>query len=307
MTEQLTAAVFGESLVDVIDSPTGTRARPGGSPLNVAVGLARLGADVEFATSFGIDEHGRAIDAHLRAAGVRITDGSMTGAPTSIADATIDADGHADYAFEISWAPAVAPLRPAAVAHVGSIGALLEPGCRDVRAWVESVHEHSLVSFDPNIRPAITGVDAAVVTRIDELAGAADIVKISAEDVAALGANPDEIVGRWLARGCSVVIITDGDRGVRVSHGGGDLVVPAVHARVVDTVGAGDSFMAGLLWSLGVSGLLDRDRLRAADLSELARHAAFAAGCAAVTVGREGADPPSWREVSEFSVVPYPS
>lgn len=296
------AAVFGESLVDVIRTSGASQARPGGSPLNVAVGLARLGAEVEFATSFGRDDAGRAIAEHLEGAGVAVTTGSLGDAPTSVAEASIDEAGHARYTFDITWDPAVEPQSPAAVAHVGSISAVLVPGAGRVLEWVRSVRATTVVSYDPNIRPSITGGN--VRADVDRVAALADIVKVSAEDVHALASSEGELVDGWLSGGCSLVLVTDGENGVRFSTRAGTRTIPAVASSVVDTVGAGDSYMAGLLWSLATASLLDRALLGAASLDEFARHAAFAAGCAAITVGREGADPPSLRDVAARAALP---
>lgn len=295
---RLQFAVFGESLVDITRIDGSVHVRPGGSPLNVAVGLARLGADVEFATSIGRDPSGAAIRAHLAAAGVDLAPGSLEGTSTSVAEASIAADGGADYRFDLAWDPAGVPTGRAAAAHFGSIAAVLDPGAQRVLDWVGAVRDEAIVSFDPNVRPSITGTGPALRDAVNLAAARADIIKASAEDLGFLGdANLPE---RWLDAGATVVIVTDGGHGARLATHAGSIHVPARVAKLVDTIGAGDSFMAGLLWSLGAGHLLDRGALAAASIDELARHVRFAAGCAAVTVSREGADPPTLHAYAEL-------
>ncbi|MBN9375644.1 MAG: hypothetical protein J0I40_09685 [Cellulomonas sp.] len=153
MNELMPIAVFGESLVDIVHSKSGASVRPGGSPLNVAVGLARLGADVEFATSVGEDTYGNLVLEHLTAAGVHVTPGSVGDAPTSAAEAIIGADGSASYRFDLQWAPSAKPQRAAIAGHLGSVSAVLQPGATCVVEWAADLSAESLVSFDPNIRP----------------------------------------------------------------------------------------------------------------------------------------------------------
>lgn len=300
---RLQFAVFGESLVDITRIDGSVHVRPGGSPLNVAVGLARLGADVEFATSIGRDPFGDAIRAHLAAAGVDLAPGSLESMSTSVAEASIAADGSADYRFDLGWDPAGVPTQKAAAAHFGSIAAVLDPGAQRVLDWVGAVRNKTIVSFDPNVRPSITGTGPVLRDAVNRAAARADIIKASAEDLSLLGdANLPE---RWLDGGATVVIVTDGEHGARLVTRAESIHVPARIANVVDTIGAGDSFMAGLLWSLGVGRLVDRGALAAASVDELTRHVRFAAGCAAVTVSREGADPPTLDAYAElFGIEP---
>ena len=271
-------------------------ARPGGSPLNVAVGLARLGADVEFATSFGRDVNGQLLGEHLAASGVNITPSSVGEAMTSIAEATIGVDGSASYRFDLRWDPDVTPARPAVAGHVGSISSVLEPGSRRVIEWAAGLRSRSVISFDPNIRPSITGLGPSLRDAVDRVAALADIIKLSSEDLGFLA--DEDLPDRWANDGAALVLVTEGERGAMLTTATDRVHVPARAIDVADTIGAGDSFMAGLLFSLGRDGLLDRSALRATHIDELARHAAFAVDCAAITVGREGADPPTLDEVT---------
>lgn len=290
--------VFGESLVDIKRSGSTTTVRTGGSPLNVAVGLARLGADVEFATSFGRDPYGEIVLAHLTTAGVALTPGSVGETPTSVAEATVGEDGSATYRFELIWNPSVSPGRSAIAGHFGSISSVLEPGATLVLQWATSLPTRTVVSFDPNLRPSITGTGPSLRDAVSRAVAVADIVKLSREDLDCLG-DP-ALPASWIEGGTTLVVVTDAERGARLMTAAGRLDLPARIVSVVDTIGAGDSFMAGLLWSLGRGGLLDHAALRSAPIDQLARHVAFAVDCASVTVGREGADPPRLAEIEKI-------
>lgn len=295
MSSALRVAVFGEALVDIARSGRGEVVRPGGSPLNVAVGLARLGADVEFATSVGQDAYGEVVLAHLAGAGVSLSPGSVQQHRTSVAEADLGTDGSATYRFDLAWDPTAWPSRSATVGHIGSISAVLQPGAERVLQWAASLRNEAVVSFDPNVRPSITGGGPALRDAIERAVAVSDIVKLSSEDLEVLGdpGLPDV----WLGRGAALVIVTEGERGARLTSAGGTVLIPTRSVRVADTIGAGDSFMAGLLWSLGAAGLLERRALREASIDELSHHVTFAMRCAAITVGREGADPPTLQEL----------
>lgn len=281
------ALVIGEALVDVVvrgaESP---EAHPGGSPLNVAVGLARLGIPATLHSSFGTDAHGLAIAEHLAASDVAVTGATVGTAPTSVAEATIGLDGAATYDFRIAWEPA--PVDPTGfdLVHTGSIGAALEPGATRVEETLAAAT--GLVSFDPNIRPALMPSREVAVARVERLVALADIVKASDEDVAWL--YPDEavdaVLARWAALGPRLVVVTRGGEGADALTSDGPLHVDVPPTTVADTIGAGDSFMAGLLAHVLRSGFDDT----AAALS-------FAARCAAITVSRPGANPPWSREL----------
>ncbi len=276
------ALVIGEALVDVVrrgaDAPV---AHPGGSPLNVAVGLARLGIPATLHSSFGADAHGLAIAEHLAASDVAVTATTVGTDPTSVAVATIGADGAATYDFRIAWEPA--PVDPAGfdLVHTGSIGAALEPGATVVEAALAAAA--GLVSFDPNIRPALLPPAEVARERVERLVGLAQVVKASDEDVAWLypGDAITTVLERWRALGPRLVVVTRGGGGADALTAAGALHVDVPPVTVADTIGAGDSFMAGLLADLLRNGFDDP----AASL-------AFAARCAAITVSRPGANPP---------------
>src|SRR5699024_3338309 len=154
-----TFLIVGEALTDiVVDADGARREHPGGSPLNVAVALARLGHHAHLLTRIGDDERGEAIREHLAASGVALTPGSSVAAPTSTAQATLDAHGAATYTFDLLWDPDPSGL-PAQVdaVHTSSIAAVLDPGATTVGEVLRRHREHATISYDPNARPTLMG------------------------------------------------------------------------------------------------------------------------------------------------------
>ena len=291
--------VVGEAIVDVVERPDGSRTEhPGGSPANVAVGLGRLGLDVTLATAIGDDAYGAMIESHLDNSGVTLADGSRGPRLTSEAIAHLAPDGSASYDFEVTWDPGLIPVPDGVSAvHTGSIAATLEPGADDVEMLLRELEPTAIVSLDPNIRPPLLPDHDDVARRIERLIGLADVVKVSDEDLAWL--SPDEpaeaVAERWLEAGPAIVVITRGTQGSNAFARSGRLDVPAPPTSVVDTVGAGDSYMSGLLAGLHREGLLTGERrsdLHAIDAETLHNVTSVATRSAAWTVGRPGADPP---------------
>ena len=288
--------VVGESIVDVVERPDGTRKEhAGGSPANVAAGLGRLGLDVTLATSIGDDSYGALMRDHLAACGVEVTGASNHPGSTASAVARLDHDGAATYDFDISWDPGPIAVPDGITAvHSGSIAATVPPGADEVESLIRRLASTALVSFDPNLRPALVPDRTEVVARVERFVALADVVKVSDEDLAWL--HPDEtadaVVTRWLESGPAIVVLTRGGDGSMALTRSGRVDRPAEPTTVVDTVGAGDSYMAGLLAGLYREGLLDGDRradLRSIDVDTLGRVIADAAYSARWTVGRAGA------------------
>ncbi len=295
--------VVGEALVDVVVPPSGEQTSAvGGSPLNVAVGLARLDVPTLLITRVGDDEPGRQVTDHVAAAGVTLAEGSVVpGTRTSTATAHIADDGTATYDFDLVWDLDRQALPEARGLHVGSLGAVLPPGNRAVADLVRQAAQADLfVSYDPNVRPAF--VTGSTWQEVEELASLCRLVKVSDEDLAVLRpGEPVEDLARGLLRGTSteLVVVTRGPDGATAYAP--DLTVheSAHEGGLVDTVGAGDSFMAALLavlddWDLPVDGPGALDALDADHVAVLL-HGAMAA--AAVTVSRRGANPPTRREL----------
>ncbi len=302
--------VIGEGLVDVVKRSSGVQAHVGGSPLNVAVGLARLDHPVQFIGRYGRDAYGESVAAHLKSSSVLLPQGPDD-LPTSVAAAVIDDDGAATYTFDLAWElPGLADRLPfmlqgTTLVHTGSIATMLEPGAAAVLAAVEYAHPSATISFDPNCRPSIiTDVDFAR-RQAEKFVTLADVVKASDEDLEWLypGVDPMESARRWLSLGGSegpaMVVVTRGGEGPWGVNAAGAAQIAAPKVAVADTVGAGDSFMAALLSGvvdLGLDGAQNRQGLRqlsAGSLRDLLEHAARAA---AVTVSRAGANPPTRSE-----------
>lgn len=307
----MTALVIGESVLDVVHAPgLAPVERPGGSAVNVAVALARLGRPVRLATSYGDDPAGDLVAEHLRAAGVGLAGTPAVLGATSRAEAVIGEDGAASYTFAMEWSlPAGLDLDDDAVrvVHVTSQAPLLAPGAADTLALVERLRAAgATISYDINLRPAITGTGADVAAAVLRMAALADVVKASDEDLVALW--PERFVGESatallaLPGGPIAVLVTHGGEGASWhACSGPDWSTGGVHAPpvdVVDTIGAGDTFAAGLLdhlWPLlGPGG---RERICGLEPEEWTAALSYAARAAAVTVGRLGADPPTRAEL----------
>jgi fructokinase len=313
MTGPSRIVVVGEALVDVVHRADGTvDEAPGGSPANVALTLGRLGRDPLLITRLADDDHGRRIRDWLAASGVEV---AATPAPrTSTAIARLDATGAARYEFDLEWNLAADAAGEAAasagVLHIGSVAAVIEPGAGQVVALVRGLRSSATVTYDPNIRPSLVDDPAAVRARVDELIGLADVVKASDEDVRWLhpGRPVEDVAQEWQRRGPALVVITLGGEGALAVTADGVHRIPAVRTAVVDTVGAGDTFMGAI-----VDGLVSLDatagRLRAPgggirpdDLDRMLRRAARAA---AITVSRPGADPPRRDELEPLDTHPH--
>ena len=304
--------VIGEGLVDVVQRASGIEAHVGGSPLNVAVGLARLDHPVQFIGRYGRDAYGDSVAAHLRASSVMVPMGPDD-LPTSVATALIDDDGAATYTFDLTWElPGIAErlafmLQGTTLLHTGSIATMLAPGAKDVLAAVEYAHPHATISFDPNCRPSIIADVDYARRQAEKFVSLSDVVKASDEDLVWLYPGQDVLdsARKWLALGGSegpaMVVVTRGAAGPWGITAAGEAEYPAPKVEVADTVGAGDSFMAALLSGIvdrGLNGAQKRKDLRELPAEGLAELLAHAAKAAAVTVSRTGANPPSRAEMN---------
>jgi fructokinase len=302
---QTPVSVIGEALIDIVVPVTGeTAEHVGGSPANVAIGLARLGHQVELSSHFGEDERGHRIAALMAAEHIALAPGSTDAARTPTATARLDPAGVAHYEFDLDWRPAPFEVPDGGHLHTGSIGATLEPGADTVRGVVDAARAHATVSYDPNARPSLMGSPAEALARIEPLVRAADVVKASDEDLAWLygpDTDPADVAAAWQQLGPALCLVTCGGSDVLVRIGSGTHRVATHPTTVVDTVGAGDSFMAGLLSGLLDAGLLGgveaRERLRAATWQQVRPAVDRALRCAAITVSRAGANPPTRRDL----------
>ncbi|GAA2233804.1 MULTISPECIES: carbohydrate kinase family protein [Kitasatospora] len=307
--------VLGECVADAFVQPPapGAPAAPdeltlrvhaGGGPANTAVGLSRLGSPTRFVARLSEDTFGRLFRSRLTASGVDLSLSVRAAEPSTLAVAELDPDGRASYSFHAErtadwqWRPeelAAVPLTGTACVHTGSLALIREPGGRAVEDLLDRIHrapDRPTVSIDPNVRPLLVD-PARYRERLDRWCAAADLLRLSADDLGLLlpGVPPEEACDRWHAAGVRLVVITLGADGALASLDGTRITVPAVPVRLVDTVGAGDAFTAGLLHRLSSRGLLGGalDELTEGDTADAC---AYAAGVAALTCAVPGANPP---------------
>ncbi|MFD0330882.1 PfkB family carbohydrate kinase [Streptacidiphilus monticola] len=217
----------------------------GGSPANVAYGLARLGRPIALLTQLGDDPMGRLVRRHLEGAGTG-ADGRSAGGDAD-GDRLLDGRGHASYEFAVAWSldpdGPTAPVLPSARhVHLGSIASVMEPGASAARRLLRALRESgATVSYDPNVRPALFGERKAGIAAVEECVALSHLVKASDEDLEWLypGVPAAEAAARWLALGPRAVIVTRGGDGAFAVTAEGSLHADAVPTTVVDTVGAG--------------------------------------------------------------------
>ncbi|MWA10373.1 PfkB family carbohydrate kinase [Streptomyces sp. BA2] len=305
--------VAGEALIDLVPQETAgafgsgdaglpaLAPRLGGGPYNTAVALGRLGSPVAFCSRISADAFGEALVDGLRAAGVEVAYVQRGPEPTTLAVASIGADGSAGYSFYVEGtadrlftAPERLPDDVRAVSF-GTCSLVLEPGAS---AYEELMRREAargvFTALDPNIRAGLIPDADAYRARFKSWLPSVSLLKLSQEDASWLGGTPRE----WLASGPGAVVVTRGGEGLTVfTRDGGEWSVPGERVDVVDTIGAGDTVNAALL-----HGLSARDALSAESLSGLGADSwgevlRFAARAAAVTVSRAGAEPPYAKEL----------
>ncbi|MDQ2837761.1 MAG: carbohydrate kinase [Actinomycetota bacterium] len=309
--------VIGEALIDlVLESSTAGSgslaylAHPGGSPYNVAIGLARLGGPSQLLARLSGDAFGRQLRSHAQANQVDLSLAVAAPEASTLAVVSLDADRNATYDFyrtgtaDWQWTAAELARIPADAGwvHTGSLASWTSPGAEVIEARLAELAGTAVISFDPNIRPALLTDHAEAVARIERLVSLATVVKASAEDLH--GLYPElgvpQVLARWRDRGPALVVVTDGGRGAQAIADGDPFTVAARPITVVDTVGAGDAFMAGLINALARDELVTRglqtgDRLAAEQVRPAIEEAILVA---ALTCTRAGADPPTAAELA---------
>lgn len=305
--------VIGEAIIDRIntrgDAPTIIE-HVGGSPLNVAVGCARLGLDTRLVTHFGQDRHGSLISDHLAANGVETRIGGTS--PTSTSTAFIGSDGSASYTFSLHWdisdaaLLAMESIETSHHLHIGSIATMLMPGARTVHNLALEAREQTTISYDPNCRPAITPDHNFAREQTEHFVQLSDIVKASDEDVSWLYPKHslEEVMDYWLSMGTSLIVITRGSLGPIALTQNSRVALPAHSTNVADTIGAGDSFMAALiaiLSQLRLLGATRRDALNQIDQERLLAILHYATKASAITCSRQGSNPPTLEEIDAIS------
>lgn len=299
--------VLGECVADAFTEPANTsnelvlRVLPGGGPANTAVALARLGTSASFLARLSGDVFGRLFRAHLEASGVDLSYAVSAAEPSTLAVAELDAQGQAAFSFHAQntadwqWTSgelARVDLSGTACVHTGSLALVSEPGAAVVEEFLAAASPGATISIDPNVRPLLVHPEVYR-ARLAHWCGLADILRLSEDDLELLlpGTPPEQACDIWHAAGARLVVITRGADGALASLYGERLRVPAVATRVVDTVGAGDSFTAGLLHHLGARGLLG-GRLMDLGVDDVAEACRFGAQVAALTCSVAGPNPP---------------
>lgn len=300
--------VIGEALIDLVE--TGDEepllARPGGSPYNVALGLARLERPAAFAGRISTDPLGSLLRTHALRSGVDLSIAVEAREPSTVALLELAADGSAQYRFGIEgtadfqWTTAELAAIPdtTQACHFGSLAAWLEPSATAIARRAAELRGHgALISYDPNVRPDLQPDRAAARAQVERAVRVAHLVKTSAEDLEWLrpGTHVDDAARDWLRLGPRAVLVTNGGAGGTAYWSDGTTHRPAFGIEVVDTVGAGDAFTSGLLDALARRELLGPDALAAVPWAEVLDDAALVA---AITCSRAGANPPRRAELA---------
>ena len=280
----------------------------GGSCLNVAIGMARLGAPTGFVGGISTDMFGRMIAEHAVASNVDLGLATRGDHQTTLAFVRIVA-GESNYAFydaetaTRNWRflRGTIPFNKVEAVHVGSTTLVNDQGAAETKALIADAKASSTISFDPNCRPNLVKDKPAYLARMNEFAAGADLVKMSDVDFAYLfGEEPyQQRANAMLGQATGLVVITRGNNGAIAWHAKtGPIEVEAPKIEVADTIGAGDTFQAALLFALYKQERIARAQLKDIGPDELRRALSFAAFCAGLTCTRPGADPPWSHEIS---------
>jgi fructokinase len=308
--------VLGECVADAFaesasaSNELALRVLPGGGPANTAVSLARLGTPARFLARLSGDVFGRLFRARLEASGVDLSYAVQAAEPSTLAVAELDAQGQAAFSFHAQntadwqWTTqelAGADLSETICVHTGSLALVREPGAAVVEEFLSAAFPRATVSIDPNVRPLLVHPEVYR-ARLRHWCRLADVLRLSEEDLELLlpGTPPEQACDIWHAAGARLVVITCGARGALASLDGDRVEVPAVATRVVDTVGAGDSFTAGLLHHLGTQGLLG-GRLTDLRLDDVEAACRFATQVAALTCSVAGPNPPWQSDLGQLA------
>ena len=298
--------VCGEALVNLVPPADGGGAAisvPGGSPFNVAVGLARLGVNTGFLGKISTDSHGAMLRTRLQENGVDVrfvvdTPRSTTTAAVSFRDGTepeyvFTIEGSADRSLLTAEIPESLSSEVRAV-HFGSYSLVLEPTASALNALMRVAASDRVVSLDPNVRPLLISSQEGYRKSFDRWCGLSDIVKLSVADAAfiAPSRSATDLAQDALERGASLVVVTRGAGGADAYTKRHKTEASGEPVDVVDTVGAGDAFTSGLLASLHEMGALQKGSIEMLDASTVEAALHFAVHASAYTCGRAGADPP---------------
>jgi fructokinase len=308
--------VCGEALVDLIpvrhDETELFAPRLGGSPYNVAIGLARQESHTGFLGRLSRDFFGQRLQERLLANGVDgryLYEGSEL---TTVAFVHLEPGTEPEYLFYVENSadrnlltddlPDAFPAEVAAL-HFASISLVLEPIASTLETCMRRERGRRFISLDPNVRSLLIPDLRAYQRRLDGWLQCTDLVKVSQADLSWLypGEPLEQVAKRWLGRGPRLVVVTRGEDGCIGFRASDAVEVPGRTVQVVDTVGAGDAFMSGLLARLDQRGLLNAASLAALSVSDLTDVLAHASLTAMITCTRAGADPPNRAEIDRFT------
>jgi fructokinase len=304
--------VCGEALMDVFavgDTPTGLSldARVGGSPFNVAIGLARLNQRVGFFGSLSRGFLGERLARALAEEGVDTSISPRSDAPTTLGLVGLDAQGVPSYAFygegcadrELPLAALDTLPEATRAIQFGSFAMVVQPVAASLRALVEREHGRRLIAYDPNVRLNVQPQLQPWRDVLQWMLPRTHLLKVSEEDAGLLypGQALSDLAAQWLAEGVSLVVVTRGSEGVAAWTAQTRVSMPSAPVSVVDTVGAGDSFQAALLTWLAEHEALRPSALAALGEGELEAALLFASRAAAITCSRRGADLPRRAEL----------
>ncbi|GHO89742.1 ribokinase [Dictyobacter formicarum] len=309
---------MGECLIDFLPLPGEKkndefRAYPAGSPLNIAVGVARLGQPSAFASKISDDYFGRRLRAYIATNGIDTRYLSTAGAHSTLAFVAMEAgqasfdfygEGTADALMTQDDVPDKL-FAETKILQIGSVSLLRGTTPDTVLSTFEKLKGQALLSLDPNIRPSLIKNEAHYRTLLQKLIGLADLLKLSDADLDWLmpGQAPETALQQLSQQGPALVVITQGAAGaMAMRKGGTPIQMPGFTIEVKDTIGAGDTFCAGLLTYLADQEILSHEVLAEITDDKLANMLRFAAAAAALNCLREGADPPKREEVEQFLI-----
>jgi fructokinase len=301
----------GEALIDMLPrtSTLGEASYApyaGGAIFNTAIALGRLGLPTAFFTGLSDDMLGDVLRETLAASHVDFSPCAISARPTTVAFVKL-VNGSATYAFYDENTAGRMITRDdlpelgddCEALHFGAISLIPDPCGDTYEALMQREHATRVICLDPNIRPGFIKDKQAHMARINRMAAMSDIIKFSDEDLEWFGMEGDHdvLAAEWLTRGPKLVIITkgaDGAIGYTAQH---KVTVPSQRVTVVDTIGAGDTFDAGVLASLKMQNLLTKAQLALLTQEQVAKALELGARTAAVTVSRAGANPPWAHEI----------
>jgi fructokinase len=302
----------GEALIDMLPRKSAEGVpvyQPfnGGSIFNTAIALGRLGIKTGFFTGLSTDFFGDSLKAGLTESHVDLKYIKFWDRPSTLAFVKLD-NGQARYSFfddnsagrMLTRKDLPKLAKDVDVLHFGSFSLIQDPGAATLEALMKREGKSRVICFDPNIRPTLVSNRKAYLARIARLVAMCDILKVSDEDVKWITGKDDiaATARKWLKAGAKIVVITKGSNGVEVFTKRYSFQVPSVRVKVVDTVGAGDTFTAGFLAALSKARKLVKSGMATLDETTVRDAVNFAARAAAITVSREGANPPWAHELS---------